>query len=46
MKQPAPKDTVDCLFHRFAGAAVFLFEERGDIIVDGEGLSHIMMLSS
>jgi hypothetical protein len=39
------KDTVDGLLHGLGSATVFLFEERGYVVVDGESGSHIMMLS-
>jgi|SRR5581483_8521557 len=41
----AAKDPVDGLLPRLGGAAVLAFQQGSEIIVDGEGGAHIMMLA-
>jgi len=44
MGQPKAEQVVDDRLERFAAATDLLFEEHRNVVVDGEGCSHIMML--
>ena len=45
LSQPQAEQTIDNHLEGLAAATHFLFQEGGNIIVDSESRSHIMMLS-
>ena len=45
IKEAGAKNTVDRLLHGFACAEVFLFEQGGYVVIDGQSGSHIMMFT-
>jgi hypothetical protein len=44
LSQAQAEQVVHDDFERLAAAAHFLFEEHGDVVVDGKSGAHIMML--
>ena len=44
--QTRPKQTIDSLLEWLTGAAVLLFKEGRNILINGQSSSHIMMLSA
>lgn len=42
--QPTTQQPVDCPLEGVASATYFLFDQHGNVVVDGECGSHIMML--